>query len=87
MAQDNRNKATQGQNQRSRSDNPQDENLRRGRAADERDSQPAHSGSAGKRDPEDVEAVDEMDEMDEMDEDRDDDMRAEGGANRRKNIS
>ena len=84
MAQDNRNKATQGQNQRSRSDNPQDENLRRGRTADERDSQPADSGSAGKRDPEDVEDVDEMDEMDE---DRDDDIRAEGGTNRRKNIS
>jgi hypothetical protein len=87
MAQDNRNKATQGQNQSNRQDTPQDENLRRGRTADDRDSQPARGGSAGKRDPEDVEDVDETDDMDEVDEDRDDDMRAEGGANRRKNIS
>ena len=84
MAQGNRNKATQGQDQRSGQDTPQDDNLRRGRTADDRESQQGQGGSAGKRDPEDVEDVDESDEMDD---DRDDDMRVEGAANRRKDIS
>ena len=84
MAQDNRNKATQGQNQRTQQDSPQDDNIRRGRTADDRDSQQGQRGSAGNRDPEDVE---DLGDADELDDDRDDDLRAEGGTNRRKNMS
>lgn len=86
MAQDNRNKATQGQNQRTPQDNPPDESIRRGRSQDDRDSAPVRGRSAGKRDPEDVEDLADSDDLDEMD-DRDDDLRAEGGTNRRNNIS
>ena len=87
MARDNRNKATQGQDQRTPQDTPQDESVRRGRNPGERDSPPAQGGSAGKRDPEDVEDLSDSDDLDDMDADRDDDIRADGGANRRHNIS
>ena len=83
MAQDNRNKDQQRPDQGGKQDNMQDERTRQSRNADERDSQPADGASAGRK--RDTDEVD--DEADEMDEDRDDDMRVEGGQNRRKNIS
>jgi hypothetical protein len=80
MAQDNRNRDQQRQDQGRRQDNSQDELTRQGRSADDRDAASSQGGPAGsQRDADDLD--------DEMDEDRDDDDRPEGGTNRRKNIS
>ena len=83
MAQDNRNKDQQRPDQGEKQDTMPDDRTRQSRSADERDSQPADGASAGRK--RDIDELD--DEADEMDEDRDDDMRGEGGQNRRKNIS
>lgn len=85
MAEDNRNRDQQGQDQGRRQDNLQDEPTRQGRSADDREAPQGQGGSAGS-----PREVDDLGDADEMDEDRDDDTRSpgEGGAtNRRKNIS